>query len=620
MSLTKTQIVNALQWRMGLINEDTQIKRDWSLIEDWLRGDPQQVEALAAKLSEPLVAAMAWGMMPTSKVSREWPKAATYWSTLCQHLNKQAELPNQMAEKAAALIEAEMQQAAPQPSPQPALQIAEADASRKREMSPAEISPVEAQAQTFLPDEVETVPSNRDVKQEIKIDMVSADPGDEPISTGSDNQATDTQGTIPPAADPQATDSQVTDSQPRSAPGSKWRYESVPEGLDKHEEFYSLSRDSLEGLKLIGARARGKKHKHEGTNCDDWFEFGVSGTWTIIAVSDGAGSKALSRVGAKESCRAALNLLSERLGTHRLESLENLSAGDSIARDPESGTFAAADIEHVQLALHDAMYAAYNAVEVAARGRAENPEYESSLGHQVAIDDLSSTLLLAAHTTVRYKETDFSFILACQVGDGMLAAVNRKGELQLLGVPDSGEFAGQTDFLTSKKKLTRDHLWRKTRGFFNQLQALMVMTDGVADDYFPNDPDMLRLYGDLVVNEIITLRGLNIDDFTRALKATNLPDFDDVQRADFAATVEAVTPDTPRSITIRSVAEYAKQLGLTVPEVVASPALMMAAASVGQLCDEKEAEDKLRVWLDSYYVRGSFDDRTLVVLYREVVK
>jgi len=30
----------------------------------------------------------------------------------------------------------------------------------------------------------------------------------------------------------------------------------------------------------------------------------------------------------------------------------------------------------------------------------------------------------------------------------------------------------------------------------------MLMTDGVADDYFPNDPGMLRLYEDLVKQEI----------------------------------------------------------------------------------------------------------------------
>jgi hypothetical protein len=29
------------------------------------------------------------------------------------------------------------------------------------------------------------------------------------------------------------------------------------------------------------------------------------------------------------------------------------------------------------------------------------------------------------------------------------------------------------------------------------------------------------------------------------------------------------------------------------------------------------AADRLRLWLDAYHVRGSFDDRTLVALHRE---
>jgi hypothetical protein len=79
----------------------------------------------------------------------------------------------------------------------------------------------------------------------------------------------------------------------------------------------------------------------------------------------------------------------------------------------------------------------------------------------------------------------------------------------------------------------------------------MLMTDGVADDYFPNDPGILRLYEDLMNQGII------------------------------------------------------------------GPALNRHEIA-GQEVEQKiSAQEKLRKWLDSYYVKGSFDDRTLVVLYRE---
>jgi hypothetical protein len=79
----------------------------------------------------------------------------------------------------------------------------------------------------------------------------------------------------------------------------------------------------------------------------------------------------------------------------------------------------------------------------------------------------------------------------------------------------------------------------------------MLVTDGVADDYFPEDPGMLRLYGDLVKEGII------------------------------------------------------------------GPAVHSHETGGKRLDQPVSAQEKLRRWLDSYHVKGSFDDRTLVVLYRE---
>jgi hypothetical protein len=141
--------------------------------------------------------------------------------------------------------------------------------------------------------------------------------------------------------------------------------------------------------------------------------------------------------------------------------------------------------------------------------------------------------------------------MSLQVGDGMIAAVNIDNKLMMLGKPDSGEFAGQTIPINNIK--IRDDKEKRRRVFstVQRLKAVMLMTDGVADDYFPNDPGMLRLYEDLVKQEIIT-PAANSD--------------------------QAARPEIEQPIS---------------------------------------AEEKFRRWLDSYYVKGSFDDRTLVVLFRE---
>ncbi len=342
----------------------------------------------------------------------------------------------------------------------------------------------------------------------------------------------------PPAAPPAPVTADPTPPETESPSMTpQWKHLPLPDGPDRHDESDARAARSPEGFSLLGARVRGKKHKHEGTHCDDWFDFAAAGAWTFVAVADGAGSKKFSRVGARASTEAAVRQLAADLGGHAVRARETWS-NDTFRRDEVEGVYVYAeeDLERVQAALHRAMLAAYFAVEKAAAERAASRDHERALGRKPEINDLSATLLLAAHTTVAYKGRDYSLILACQVGDGMTAAVDLDGKLQLLGEADSGDYSGETDFLTSQKKLERANLSRKTYAFFRPLRALLVMTDGVADDYFPNDPGMLRLYDDLKANGVL------------------------------------------------------------------------GAA---------DAAGRLRDWLDTYQVRGSFDDRTLVALHRE---
>jgi hypothetical protein len=427
-----------------------------------------------------------------------------------------------------------------------------------------------------------------------------------------------------PSADP------ATTSQGALTP--QWKWLPVPKAEvepDEHDESDIRSIKSPEGLRLIGARARGKKHKHEGTNCDDWFHFHVSGRWTIIAVSDGAGSKKFSRVGAKVACEKAVELLAGDLEDHRLKQREDWAAG-ALNRDDATGVFSEEDLEFVQNALHRAMQGAHKALVAAAEERAESDAHKNVLGgRNLEADDLSATLLLAVHTQVDDGNGGRSFVLTCQVGDGMLCAVDRRGALNLLGEPDSGEFAGQTDFLTSRNKLERNSLSRNTHGFVGPLQALLVMTDGVADDYYPAHPKLLYLYGDLVLNGIITLKGPNdsdisYDDINEALRQTSLPTIEDVEqaKADFGSYVENTVDEGggTRKTLIRSSEKFAKRLNLTPQELAARPALLMAGAQAGMMADDcRLPEEYLHRWVDSYYARGSFDDRTLVALYRESV-
>jgi hypothetical protein len=394
-----------------------------------------------------------------------------------------------------------------------------------------------------------------------------------------------------------------------------WKYLPIPDNEpEKYDEYISKAGKSPEGLNLIGARVRGKMHKHNGTNCDDWFKFAVSGKWTIIAVSDGAGSKKLSRIGAKISCESAVKYLSETLENHQIKegiTHSELSTGE--------------DIDEIKNFLHQAMQIAYQAVKKKSDDSQDSLSYYQLLDQRIPdIKDFSATLLLAVHTTIKVEENNYNLILTCQVGDGMLAAISQAGTLKLLGKPDSGDYAGQTDFLTSKNKLETSNLTQKTFHFLGNLKCLMVMTDGVADDYFPNDPGMLELYGDLVLNQIINIPKPDESEITEQLKNTQLFNIQGVRylKSNFQSIIDRIIDphleNEPHKILISSVADYAKELNKSLSEVVASPALLAAGIMDELMCEKCQdisPEEKLLIWLDSYYRKGSFDDRTLVVLY-----
>jgi hypothetical protein len=405
----------------------------------------------------------------------------------------------------------------------------------------------------------------------------------------------------------------IPDEEPRDElPPAKpsWEYRPLPVGLDPHEEFDARQAPGTPGYTIIGARARGKKHKHEGTHCDDWFEFTTVGEWNLIAVSDGAGSRKFSRVGAKAACQAAVRTMAGLLKNVSITIGSRTELPEFFARKP-NGSFEATEVESVQHALHGGMEAAYAAVEAEYRTRSSGSQaldYIAELARDIELADLSCTLLLAAHSSFKHKNKDYSLVLACQIGDGMTAAVFDGGTTSVLGIADSGAFSGETEFLTSKGKPELEALRSRTHVSVGPLNALMVMTDGVADDYFPNETEAARLFADLMLVGIVP-----------GPKRPRLvgPDLKLVERAEAVDYVDRVptVSEAPAELPIASTQKLAEGLKITVADLVAKPGVLSALAR--PISDATPPQERLRQWIDAYQVRGSFDDRTLVVLYRE---
>jgi hypothetical protein len=219
----------------------------------------------------------------------------------------------------------------------------------------------------------------------------------------------------------------------------------------------TLPSSSTDGWIAVGASRRGKLHEHEGTYRDDSFTIRTEGGWILVAVADGAGSHKLSRVGAKLATEAAVRKMGE------------VFSANTPSRDI------------ADLALQRALVEAHTALVKEAEAR--KPKY--------TFRDLSTTLLLLAYHPKK------NFVGAAQVGDGLIVVefvdpATRESKIALLGSPESGEYSGQTLFLTNHKpealgsKIVIPPDVPEVRMFF-------VMTDGVSDDLYPPADRLLGL-------------------------------------------------------------------------------------------------------------------------------
>lgn len=216
-----------------------------------------------------------------------------------------------------------------------------------------------------------------------------------------------------------------------------------------------------DGWKVSAGSVRGKLHAHRGLWREDSFGFGQAwqnglGAWQIAAVSDGAGSAALSRIGSRIACEAAIADLQVSLAT--------LPAFSGARSELETR-----DLPLLRDALTKSASAALEAIRVEAARRNE------SLGA------FATTLLVL----VRREWNGAQLCASLQVGDGIVALCDESG-LTLLGVADHGQHSSETRFLTTKG-IEAELAARVSFSIKDSLCAFAILSDGVSDDYFPEE-------------------------------------------------------------------------------------------------------------------------------------
>ncbi len=241
---------------------------------------------------------------------------------------------------------------------------------------------------------------------------------------------------------------------------------------------YSKSHSACDGLqisdggRLLYASRRGRSHAHAGTYRDDDVRIVTDSNsgWNILAIADGAGSCSYSRRGSKIAVDVAAQALMKVLCEGKGEEFETAYLQYKKAPTEEL-------TEKINSVLKQTVVsAAYNALSaVIEEAKSINEDSKS----------FSTTLLLAAHKHTSKGHLFISF----WVGDGALVLYRHRKEAQLLGAPDSGEYAGQTRFLDGNLFRDMDRLLsnRVSHLLIEDFTALILATDGVSDPFFDTD-------------------------------------------------------------------------------------------------------------------------------------
>lgn len=198
---------------------------------------------------------------------------------------------------------------------------------------------------------------------------------------------------------------------------------------------------------MMAASRRGRSHAHKALPRDDdaRIHYDAETGWHIMAVADGAGSAAFSRLGSQTAVEAAITELPHLLATHTPDTEETLFQ-----------------------TLGTATRAAAAALDDLAR----------DTGH--SLSSFSTTLLIG----IARKTADGWFFASISVGDGLIGLI-APDQPPLMIAADSGDYAGQTSFLRSEDLTDDDALRARIHHrTVPDFTAFLLMTDGVSDPQF----------------------------------------------------------------------------------------------------------------------------------------
>ena len=260
-------------------------------------------------------------------------------------------------------------------------------------------------------------------------------------------------------------------------PKSLWKNEPTPTDIEYYKPDDVSAHFDFGSKKLIIGSKRGRSHAHEAKPRDDAFEFSYNeeSGWGIIALADGAGSAKYSRKGSEIACETIIEFF-KNIEKEKLQEIET-AIQNFLSEETDENRNVLSGLLSTQL--------------VTASFTAQQNIKEEATKKEVAIRDYSTTLIFALIKKYNNKYLITSF----WVGDGGIGIYNKdKNEVAVLGTPDSGEFAGQTRFLTMSEIFADSSVYNRIKlKVVEDFTALILMTDGITDAKFQTDANLNKI-------------------------------------------------------------------------------------------------------------------------------
>lgn len=257
---------------------------------------------------------------------------------------------------------------------------------------------------------------------------------------------------------------------------------------DKTDIFYKednvTETVTLGEKRLVISSKRGRSHANVGSFRDDDFaykHFEKTG-WSLVVVSDGAGSATLARKGSQLACNSVVDFFENHLEIEKAKEFENKI--EVYSNDKTEENLKEINLLSKQILYKATVYVHNQLKEFAENTYNSNPDLFNNPKVKSNIDYFHSTLIFAL-----FKKYDFGYIIQTfGVGDCPIAVINYdKTETTLLNWLDVGDHGGGTRFITQPDifhSTERPMATRFNLKVIEDFSYLFLMTDGIYDAKF----------------------------------------------------------------------------------------------------------------------------------------